>query len=928
YDEYFNNSYGHSVEDDYCVSPGTEAEFTYNRSTNDRDSNLAMYIRSENDGLEKVDEEVEYEERNKHESLTSFTQAMDAIERAKLLSCIEEMQNVVGDTIPDYILMQAAVQSNYNMEAALNNVLSSASNGAKKSKSDVKENGQKEAKEATEFKTETEMDENLDSLFGRLMECKATDSIDFGIDESRITFDSLFDTHSPHNTFSSPSPSTPSSMSKALAASLSSKGNADSIYLEDFESKFFNQMNFKVPDKKQTLDQLKPLEAIDFSNDILNSIIAKRNAVAAANIASNHQTANNMTSLDQFELPLIEMDPKFRVDVYYRHFLNKAPQCKASEFFAIMTAKFKQILEKKKRFTKYRVTEYCDREPSNNSSASGVLSHKLKIGTRGNDKKELKAKVDNEELETITNSFGRFAFGVKTDGALQMNTKTVEAEEVDKTEITKLKPSPESRKTSPVAANRTSLAQSTPQPKQQKQNTNKSLLEEYNKERKSQKPLINLVVIGHVDAGKSTLMGHLLYRLGCVSKKSMHRFEVDSKNLGKASFLYAWILDETSEERTRGITMDIAQSRFETPNRSVTLLDAPGHKDFIPNMITGAAQADVALLVVDATNGEFEAGFDAGGQTQEHTLLIRSLGVTQLAVVINKLDNVNWNEARYHEIMRKMKNFLKQAGFKEQDVTFVPCSGLAGENLNTKSKIKELTSWYNGPCLLEVIDSFKPPERLVEKPFRLCIGDVFKTMGSGITVSGRIEAGAIRTSQKVIIMPVGEQCTIKGKKCSNKLFHLSQFSAITIDDQNVASAFAGDYISTTLVGCDPNNVSIGSVLCDPSNPSPVTSSFEARIVVFHNVEVPLTKGFPVVLHYKSLSEQSVVKKLISQLSKSTGEVIKKKPRCLPKNSSGIVEISVNRPLCVELYKDYKELGRFMLRSKGATIAAGMITKIL
>lgn len=182
----------------------------------------------------------------------------------------------------------------------------------------------------------------------------------------------------------------------------------------------------------------------------------------------------------------------------------------------------------------------------------------------------------------------------------------------------------------------------------------------------------------------------------------MHRYETDSKKVGKASFMYAWVLDETEEERSRGITMDVAQSRFETPNRIVTLLDAPGHKDFIPNMITGAAQADVAILVVDATKGEFETGFEAGGQTREHTMLIRSLGVSQLAVAVNKLDNVEWRAERYEEIVAKLSTFFKQTGFKEQDVTYVPCSGLTGENLTTRSQINAF-SWYKGPCLLEVI---------------------------------------------------------------------------------------------------------------------------------------------------------------------------------------------------------------------------------
>lgn len=450
-------------------------------------------------------------------------------------------------------------------------------------------------------------------------------------------------------------------------------------------------------------------------------------------------------------------------------------------------------------------------------------------------------------------------------------------------------------------------------PKTPRSKPPKDVAAEYAKERGSTKSLLNLVVIGHVDAGKSTLMGHLLYRLGCVQKKQMHKYEQESKKLGKASFMYAWVLDETSEERNRGITMDVAQAKFETPNRSIVLLDAPGHRDFIPNMITGAAQADVAILVVDATRGEFETGFETGGQTREHTLLVRSLGVSQLAVAINKLDNVSWDEGRYNEITAKLRSFLRQAGYRESDFTFVPCSGLTGENLTTKPESgSPLTKWYMGPCLVDVIDSFKPPERPVSKPFRLCVSDVFKGQGSGFCVSGRIDAGCVANGDKVLVMPAAEQGTIKG---------------ITIDELSTTQAFAGDQVALTLAGVDMIKVTTGSFLCDPAVPIRVSTRFQARLVVF-NIEVPLTRGFPVVLHYQSTTEQASIHRIISQLNKVTGEVVRNKPRCLVKNTSGLVEIKVSRPICVELYKEFKELGRITLRSGGSTVAAGVITEVM
>ncbi|CAG5928124.1 unnamed protein product [Menidia menidia] len=429
--------------------------------------------------------------------------------------------------------------------------------------------------------------------------------------------------------------------------------------------------------------------------------------------------------------------------------------------------------------------------------------------------------------------------------------------------------------------------------------------------RQGGKPLLNLVVIGHVDAGKSTLMGHLLYLLGNVNKRTMHKYEQESKKAGKASFAYAWVLDETGEERDRGVTMDVGMTKFETNSKVVTLMDAPGHKDFIPNMITGAAQADVAVLVVDASRGEFEAGFEAGGQTREHALLVRSLGVTQLAVAVNKMDQVSWQQERFQEITSKLGNFLKQAGFKESDVFYIPTSGLSGENLVTRSSVSELTAWYSGLSLLEQIDAFKPPQRSTDKPFRLSVSDVFKDLGSGFCVTGKIEAGYIQTGDRILAMPPNETCTVKG---------------ISLHDEALDWAAAGDHVSLTVTGMDIIKINVGCVFCDPKEPIRVCTRFRARILLF-NIEVPITQGFPVLLHYQTVSEPATIRKLISVLHKSSGEVLKKKPKCLSKGMNAIVEIQTQRPVSLELYKDYKELGRFMLRYVGSTIAAGVVTEI-
>ncbi|XP_066919591.1 HBS1-like protein [Clytia hemisphaerica] len=431
------------------------------------------------------------------------------------------------------------------------------------------------------------------------------------------------------------------------------------------------------------------------------------------------------------------------------------------------------------------------------------------------------------------------------------------------------------------------------------------------KKRQSGKELINLVVIGHVDAGKSTLMGHLLFNLGNVSKRAMHKNEMESKKSGKGSFAFAWVLDETEEERTRGITMDVAMTMFETKTKLVTLLDAPGHRDFIPNMIQGTAQADVAILVVDSRPGEFEAGFDAGGQTREHAILARSLGVGQLIVAVNKMDSINWSKERYDAIVLKMKVFMaKQAGFKESDVSYVPCSGLSGENLTEKAKEPALLEWYKDSSLVEKIDIFSPPLRPIEKPFRLCVSDVYKGQGS-FTIAGKVESGSVQNNDRIMVMPAGENGMVKG---------------LTTRDEGVRFAAAGDYITASMHGVDMAHVTVGSIICDVNAPMRTTTKLAARIVIF-NIQIPLTKGFMVVFHSQNLAEPATISKLVGILNKNTGEIVQRRPRCLTKQMNAIIEVKFSRPVCVELYRENKVLGRFMLRYSGKTLAAGVITEI-
>eukprot|EP00052_Salpingoeca_macrocollata_P016229 m.130206 g.130206 ORF g.130206 m.130206 type:complete len:741 (+) comp19971_c0_seq5:63-2285(+) len=424
------------------------------------------------------------------------------------------------------------------------------------------------------------------------------------------------------------------------------------------------------------------------------------------------------------------------------------------------------------------------------------------------------------------------------------------------------------------------------------------------------KPVISLVIIGHVDAGKSTMMGHLLCLKGDVSRRDMHKNETESRKIGKASFLYSWVLDETEEERSRGVTIDVAQRVFETEHRRVQLLDAPGHKDFIPNMISGAAVADAAVLVIGASRGEFEAGFDLGGQTREHAVLARSLGISQLAVAVNKMDTCGWSEVRYTEIKEQLGAFLKQIGFKEKSITFLPCSGFEGDNL-AEPLSAEKAPWFQGPSLLQVIDNFNPAQRDVNAPLRFSVSDVYKGTGASSVVSGKLLSGFLRVGESVSVYPAAESCVVKAIETSDGRQWIG----------------AGESSTVTVSNVDGNHISVGSVLCDTIHPVQAALKIRAQIIVF-DVDIPIPKGCHALCHVGSRTDPCVVAKLVSLVDKSTGEIIKTKPRCLDKGCSAIVEVHFERPFCLELYRDNKDLGRFMLRRGTSTIAAGVVTAIL
>ncbi|KAI0736114.1 EF Tu GTP binding domain-containing protein [Fomitopsis betulina] len=442
---------------------------------------------------------------------------------------------------------------------------------------------------------------------------------------------------------------------------------------------------------------------------------------------------------------------------------------------------------------------------------------------------------------------------------------------------------------------------------------------------KAEKRALSLVVIGHVDAGKSTLMGRLLYELGRIDEKKRMANERGSSKIGKSSFSWAWGLDGTTEERERGITMDIALQSLSTPHREITILDAPGHKDFVPNMISGASQADSALLVVDAATGEFEAGFQRGGQTREHLLLVRSLGVSQVIVAVNKLDQVQWEKSRYEEICDALKSFLIQSGFHPSKTKFVPVSAMTGINLTARKgpEAEALAKWYSGPTLTDLLDALKPPSRNFTAPLRFPISNVFREQGAGLGVAGRVCGGVVQVGERLRILPGDGSAVVK---------------SIVSGDKNLPWAIDGANVIVFLTSVDPAQLGIGSVLCRPNDLVPLSSSFTARVIIF-DIDIPITVGASVELYHHSHDVPASVTRLNATLDRAAGTVIRRNPRVLAKGASAEIQISLRPsgtsgpsakalPIPIEPFSVNKDMGRILIRRGGETIAAGIVLELV
>ncbi|PTB64630.1 hypothetical protein BBK36DRAFT_1122831 [Trichoderma citrinoviride] len=415
-------------------------------------------------------------------------------------------------------------------------------------------------------------------------------------------------------------------------------------------------------------------------------------------------------------------------------------------------------------------------------------------------------------------------------------------------------------------------------------------------EQSASKKHASFVVVGHVDAGKSTLMGRLLLELKLVQERTVDKYRRQAEKAGKASFALAWVFDQRSEERDRGVTIDIATNHFETESTNFTILDAPGHRDFVPNMIAGASQADFAVLVIDASTGAYEKGLK--GQTKEHVLLLRSLGVQRIVVAVNKLEAVGWSQDRFQEISEEISGFLTGLGFQEKSIMFIPISGLNGDNIVKRSE-DEACSWYTGPTLIEGLEASVPSTvRSLQKPFRMAISEIFRSQQGTTTLAGRIDSGTIQVGDALLVQPSGESAHIR---------------SIMLDTEAKDWAVAGQNVSIGLTGIDPVHVKVGDIVCHTKDPINVGDTFTMKAMAFAHL-MPM----PVDLHRGRLHAAGQIQSIAALLDKATGEVTKKKPKVVQPGSVARILIKLDAKVPLEAGQ------RVVIRSGGETIAAGLL----
>ncbi|KAF5445471.1 hypothetical protein F2P56_034518 [Juglans regia] len=429
----------------------------------------------------------------------------------------------------------------------------------------------------------------------------------------------------------------------------------------------------------------------------------------------------------------------------------------------------------------------------------------------------------------------------------------------------------------------------------------------------SKKRHLNVVFIGHVDAGKSTIGGQILFLSGQVDDRTIQKYEREAKEKSRESWYMAYIMDTNEEERTKGITVEVGRAHFETETTRFTILDAPGHKSYVPNMISGASQADVGVLVISARKGEFETGYERGGQTREHVQLAKTLGVSKLLVVVNKMDDptVNWSKERYDEIESKMVPFLKLSGYNvKKDVQFLPISGLLGANLKTRMN-KSICPWWDGPCFFEALDAAEIPQRDPKGPFRMPIIDKFKEMGT--VVMGKVESGSVREGDSLLVMPNKAHVKVLEVYC---------------DEDKVRQAGPGENLRVKLSGIEEDGILSGFVLSSIAKPIPAVTEFVAQLQILELLDNAIfTAGYKAVLHIHSVVEECEIVELLKQIDPKTKKPMKKKVLFVKNNAVVVCRIQVNNLICIEKFSDFPQLGRFTLRTEGKTVAMGKVMEL-
>merc|ERR1712048_1069445 len=423
-----------------------------------------------------------------------------------------------------------------------------------------------------------------------------------------------------------------------------------------------------------------------------------------------------------------------------------------------------------------------------------------------------------------------------------------------------------------------------------------------------EKDRINLVVIGHVDSGKSTSTGHLIYKCGGIDERTIAKFEKEAAESGKSSFKYAWVLDKLKAERERGITIDIALWKFQSAKRIFTIIDAPGHRDFIKNMITGTSQADAAILMIASDAGGFEAGFSSEGQTREHALLAQTMGVKQMVVAVNRMDDssVKYAQSRYDEIKAELTTYLKKVGYNVANIPFTPISGWVGDNMLEPS---ENMNWYNGPTLLEALDALRPPKRPSEKPLRLPLQDVYKIGGIGTVPVGRVETGTLKAGMVVTFGPMNTTTEVK---------------SVEMHHEQVPEALPGDNVGFNVKNLSVKDIKRGYVASDSKNdPAQDTEMFLAQVIVL-NHPGQIQNGYTPVLDCHTSHIACKFSKIRSKVDKRNGKVTEEEPQSIKSQDAAMVELIPQKAMVVEAFSSYAPLGRFAVRDMRQTVAVGVI----